>query len=86
MLKADRVVRFGSNSFGILEGIAHFHAFDGLHRHDGEGEFGFEAAIPLDETAETNRDVERDNFEYSAESVPAMNGLFDFIAHLLRGL
>ena len=84
MLQVDRVVSLCADSFCIFKRIADLHTFDGLHGHDRHGKFCFEAFIPLDETAETNGKIERDNFQHAAQSVFAVNGLFDFITHLLR--
>jgi len=74
-----------TDSFGILESVADFHAFDGLNRHDCECEFCFETTIPLDETAKTNRKIECNNFQHAAESIFAVDSLFDLGAHFFSG-
>src|SRR5579863_672144 len=65
---------------------ADLHGLDGLQRHDGGGEEGVEALVPLRVGAEAGRNVVGDDFEDAAEGVSGLEYLVDFIFHALLGV
>ena len=64
---------------------ANFDRLYGLQGHDGGGEHGVEALVPLGVGAEAGRNLVGDDFKDAAEGVAGLEDFVDFFFHALLG-
>ncbi len=69
----------GGNAGADLDGL------DGLQRHDGGGQQGVKALVPLDVGAEAGENRMCDDFKDAAERVAGLENFVDFFFHALLG-
>ena len=77
----DFVVGGGSAAPGQFEAVTELHPFDGLDAHQGPGEPGIEATIPLDVGAEAGGQTPHDHLDHPAEGVARLAALLDLRRH-----
>ena len=71
---------------GQVEAVADLHALDGLDAHEGAGQPGVEAAVPVHVGAQARRQSVDDDLDDAAEGVAVLVGLVDAGDHRGAGL